>query len=256
MRYPRQAFHDDPLEKAYLLGLRAGDVNAWRKSPYTIEVRVSTTHPAMSELFSESFEKYGHLMSSPEPAYLPGRYCWHVRVHLENSFDFLVEKTTIVPRETEEFYHFLSGYADSESCWCIYKHGRRFSVSWSIESKDVALLGGIKSRLESNGFHPLFYLVRTKRRLSRNGRRLIPRSCKWKLKIGRKQEIVALARELLPLSLHTEKRRKMHLILESQSIGWTDLAPKLNRLRNAIRDEAQGYEERAKRAFKMGKIRP
>jgi len=116
MRHARHAFSRDKMEKAYLVGLRAGDINAWRKTRNTVEVRVSTTHPAMAKLFSDSFRQYGHIMADAGKAYLPGRYRWQIRAHLDNSFRFLISKTSDLPKDSSRFYHFLAGYSDAECC--------------------------------------------------------------------------------------------------------------------------------------------
>lgn len=152
MRHARHAFSKDGMEKAYIVGLRAGDINAWQKTGNTTEVRVSTTHPAMAKLFSESFKQYGHVMADAGRAYLPGRYRWQIRAHLDNSFRFLVSKTSDLPKERNRFYAFLGGYSDAECCWSVYFSKNRVKTSWSIESRDLFLLRSIRDRLRSEGF--------------------------------------------------------------------------------------------------------
>lgn len=50
LRYPRARFAGDSREKAYILGLRYGDLYAPRYKK-GIAVGTTTTHPAMAELF-------------------------------------------------------------------------------------------------------------------------------------------------------------------------------------------------------------
>jgi len=60
LKYPRKPFSGNEKEKAYLLGLRAGDIYAQQRTPNTVEVTTATTHPAMIDLFYDIFDKYGH----------------------------------------------------------------------------------------------------------------------------------------------------------------------------------------------------
>ena len=53
-RYERKPFGGDKLEKAYLLGVRYGDLDVARHGR-AIRARVSTTHPAMADLFGSLF---------------------------------------------------------------------------------------------------------------------------------------------------------------------------------------------------------
>jgi transposase-like protein len=51
LKYPRTHFFGDEREKAYLLGLRAGDLSVCQRTPYTIEVTTASSHPAMIDSF-------------------------------------------------------------------------------------------------------------------------------------------------------------------------------------------------------------
>jgi len=53
-KYARKPFAGDIWEKAYLMGLRYGDLNAVRHGR-AIRIRVSTTHRAMANLFESNF---------------------------------------------------------------------------------------------------------------------------------------------------------------------------------------------------------
>src|SRR5712692_2949530 len=72
IKYPRLAFSDDEVERAYLLGFRGGDLNAAMTSPNSVMVRVSTTHPAMLDLFAQTFGNYGHCSQVPRRVFLTG----------------------------------------------------------------------------------------------------------------------------------------------------------------------------------------
>jgi hypothetical protein len=70
-KYERRPFSGDALEKAYLMGLRYGDLHVVRHGR-AIRVRVSTTHPAMAKLFESLFSPYGHIQHYPRKASLTG----------------------------------------------------------------------------------------------------------------------------------------------------------------------------------------
>lgn len=259
MQYERHAFSGNEMEKAYLVGLRAGDVNAWQKTRNTIEARVSTTHPAMANLFSNSFKPYGHIMADAGKAYLPGRYRWQIRAHLDSSFRFLVSKASSPPKRRVFFYRFLSGYSDAECCWCVYFSESRLRASWSIESKDLFLLENIKERLLKEGFHPLYYYHKKpgKTGLQKNQKPKTPRGeVKGRLELQRMGEVVALAKRLLPLSRHAEKTSKMRLILKMSGMTSREILTELRRQRGKISAEVASFEEKAEREYKKGKRQP
>lgn len=249
MMYPRSPFSGNGGERAYLMGMRAGDVNAWKKSTNTVEVRVSTTHPAMSKLFSNAFKRYGHLMRFAEPAYLPGHFRWQTKAHLDTSFAFLVRKPRGVPSKIGEFRHFLAGYSDSECCWSVFPNKGRIGVSWAIESLDARLIRGIYKELKSAGFHPLLYERRQAGFKKKNQELRVGQRIKLCLALRRSKEVVELARMLLPYSKHAEKMAKMRLII-SQSVGdWPKVATKVKRLRRKIKGEVRDYQAEAERAY-------
>jgi hypothetical protein len=250
MKYRRRPFTGNERERAYLLGLRAGDINAWRKSRNTVEVRVSTTHPAMSRLFSKAFERYGHLMLSAEPAYLPGHFRWQSRAHLDTSFEFLVTKPRQVPDENEGFFPFLGGYSDSESSWVAYPQRGRIRISWVVETYDGHLIRQISSRLKANGFHPLLYRTEEQERFgSKNQRPSHGKRFKFRLALSRTDEVVTLAERLMPFSMHAEKIARMRLILARPKGAWSEIAIKVRDLRQRIRNEVTKYKGKAERAY-------
>jgi len=253
--YQRNSFSGDSEERAYLLGLRAGDVNAWEKSPNTIEARVSTTHPAMANLFSSAFGNYGHLMRFAEPAYLPGHYRWQHKVHLDRSFDFLVPKPKMIPVNTKEFYRFLAGYSDSECCWCVFPHRARIKASWSVETLDAEIVCLIRERLKLAGFHPSLRQSYHRGHRKKNQEMDARERVKFRLRLDRRDEVVSLARILEPYSLHSEKIAKMQLIISHPRGKWIEIAGRVNRLRRKLKQEVLKHKGEAERAYNARKDR-
>lgn len=237
IRYPKHQFSGSQSEAAYLLGLRAGDVSVSRNSRNTVRARISTTHPAMADLFETTFGKYGRCNSAPDEAFLPGHYCWKLAVCLDNTFEFLLAKPRSVAVRPERFYSFLAGYSDSEACWCVYSDKGHPAVAFVIESKDEQILKDVVSGLSHEGFHPLWY-----RNPGGEG--------KFRVELRRKAEVVSLAQRLSQLSKHREKIAKMLLVRQSTLLDWNSLCAKVIELRLEIHEEVAKYVGRAERYYK------
>src|SRR5712691_5352633 len=181
----RKTFAEDQNERAYLCGLRAGDLNSSWNSRDTIRTRLSTTHPAMAELFFRTFEKYGRCKMTPDKAYIRGHYCWKFSVYLDPSFAFLVKKPNQIPDTSGLFYPFFGGYSDCEGCWCVYNDKGSASVAFVIESKDRRILRESAVELGGRGFHPLLYRVHRNSGVGADG--------KARLELRRRKEVRALA---------------------------------------------------------------
>jgi len=95
IKYPRKPFSGDEYERAYLLGLRAGDIHARKRATNTVGVNVTTTYPAMIELFERTFGRYGHVKKYPAKG--PLVYEWYVYCDLDTSFGFLIKKPMEAP---------------------------------------------------------------------------------------------------------------------------------------------------------------
>jgi hypothetical protein len=59
----------------------------------------------------------------------------------------------------------------------------------------------------------------------------------YNLILNRKSDIAQLINNILPFSRHTEKIRKMRLILENKDAGWEEIEPLLIKLREEIKKE-------------------
>lgn len=228
------------MEKAYLLGLRAGDVNSARTSPNSVMARVSTTHPAMLELFVQTFGSYGHCSLVPRKVFLTG-YDWQMRTYLDSSFSFLIGKPATVPDTIARFYAFLAGLSDSDGSWVITHNKARLTYAFLLVSEEAGLIGAVKSMLESIGLHPTLHLDEragtTKIMYGVSGPRQITLSRDmWLLRLQRLEEVSFLATKILPLSRHKEKIEKMQIILNAKTKDWSPIEPLVNDLRSKIKD--------------------
>lgn len=219
IKYPRKPFSGDEYEKAYLLGLRAGDIHARKRATNTVGVNVSTTSPAMIELFETTFRGYGFVKKYPAKG--PLVYEWYVYCDLDRSFEFLIEKPVEVSKNNGGFYAFLAGYVDSEGTWTFSYQNDRLRLHFWIKSQDIKLLNEIKKKLENDGFHPSGPHLRVKggtstSRLTSNGKILVTNSKDYfQLDLCKRDEIVRLAKKLVLFSRHKEKMGRMRLVLEA-----------------------------------------
>jgi len=152
-KYERKPFEADELERAYLIGLRYGDLHVVRHGR-AIRVRVSTTHLAMAELFEAVFSPYGHVFRYPRRAKLVP-YEWTLECDLSDSFESLLEKPSISVVESwndKLFMAFLAGLFDAEGSILMHKKGNRHSPEISISNSDVGLIEFLFRRLRQMGF--------------------------------------------------------------------------------------------------------
>ena len=253
-RYPRTPFSGDNLEKAYLLGYRAGDVNVFQDSALTVTARVSTTHQAMLEMFRAIFAQYGHCLMTPRRVFLAG-FDWQIKAYLDNSFRFLIPKPNGPPSETRLLYVFIAGFGDSDGCWSASNDYGKTTFSFNLTSRRRDLLGSIATALHKEGYHPHVYLSREKGTIKmvngRNETRAITLTDDtWTLVMKRKEDVKRLARNVLPYSRHQEKIAKMELILDAHNEDWAEMGPKFERLRQQIRLETNEVISRAEIEYK------
>jgi predicted Zn-ribbon and HTH transcriptional regulator len=203
-------------EKAYLLGLRTGDVHA-RKHYRLIQADTTSPKPSQLVMFRDAFGKYGAVKSyKKKGGYTVSTnriYCF-----LDSSFNFLIEKPKIIPKWAIKnngiFYSFLAGYADSEGSWIITQHtkynGRWKDLVFSLGTCDKEVLEQIHCKLKELGFNSHFYLVRKK---GVYGNRICNYDL-YRVMMMNHKDVVRLAEILQPISLHEDKKRKQLEIID------------------------------------------
>lgn len=235
-KFPKKSFSGDLQEKAYMMSLRSGDINAYKHSS-CIRIQTSSTHPAQIQMVRDTFEKYSHI-----------GICFHstrfgesrtVYSDLNESFNFLVEKTHEIPgwimNNKKYFLSFLAGYMDCEGNWEIAKSNENdVRFMFRIRTYDKTILEQIKIQLEELGFATSFYLDKKKGDNSTISGNL--KNNFYGVRIYSKLDIIRIVNSLLPLSRHSEKIRKMKFILENKDRKWNEIKEPLFDLRNGIKD--------------------
>src|SRR5208283_3508766 len=216
-RFPKAPFSGNDEEKAYLLGLRAGDLYVAAHGR-CLRATVSSTHPSMIELMNQLFGRYGRVVRRPKLIRKWQLFEWESYVYLDSSFEFMHRK----PDElTEPFLDFFAGFFDVEGCIVIKRQNKSKSTNCSLElaNNNLPLLRLCGDRLRSLGYHatipPRPY--HTKGEFVGLGR--YNRDC-WRLGISRKAEVIALLSSLnLVLKERVDKRA---LALTNYNRLWQD----------------------------------
>ncbi len=243
-KYPKTSFYGDIKERAYMMGLRASDLNA-RKRSNLIEVRLATTHKLLIEVFKELFGKYSHVSETLWYNRKTRETIIRVSCLLDNSFDFILEKPQEIPQwvlnNTEIFFSFLAGYMDGDGYWTIRKHYKNWvGFRFGIDTMDKEILEQIHKKLLSLGFFSTFHLKAVKG----GGKKEYPyRKDVYIVSLNRKSDVINLVKRLLPLSCHKEKIWKMDLILESMDKNWDDVKDKVSGLKEKIKETCLTKEE-------------
>lgn len=242
LQYPRKPFSGDGYEKAYLLGLRAGDIHA-RHQGRLIEASVGTTHPAMLKLFRKVFSNHGTVGTYPFKIH---SYELGIYTSLDKSFSFLLQKPSSVPdwvqASDKAFYRFLAGYADAEGCWSIFRTRQYVGQIFVITTSDENILLQLNNGLIKRGFNSHLYRLNVAGKIRGYGK--CTRNI-YTLEIYARKDVCRLARILLHLSHHDEKIRKMQLILKCRRVKyWKDIESDVVELRQQVRREVSDFKRR------------
>lgn len=233
----KKPFFNNLGEKAYFLGLRAGDFYAKQKN-ISVRVQTTSTHEAQIDLLRKSFMKYGETKT-----YLSKNKArddeWFIYVDLDGSFDFLLKKPLKIPdwilKNTEYFYQFLAAYMDCEGNWHFTKsHDIHSRFTFRLRTGDRLILKNIKEKLESMD-HKIVFSLDIKK--GSKGPSTLFRVNIYNLTINRKQDLIKLINSLLPLSKHSEKIRKMKFILKNKDKKWRQIENDWTKLREEIKNE-------------------
>ncbi len=250
-KYERRPFDGTDEDKAYLLGLRHGDLSTSVPWKGVVRASTSTTHPSMAELFENLFSRYGHVYRYPRFKNDTKSYEWNLQVILDGSFDFLCwslsEVWTWISDTRNRILSFIAGFLDAEGHLGISSSGKNTCLIISIYNTNLSLLQRIKTELKILGFSPLGpYLDKPKgSKTSKYG--IERKKDYWRIALARFDECKALLR-LLPLR-HPEKLRRKELSL-SLLLGqrWDVVAPRIQELRRAVKDGRDSFVREAETA--------
>ena len=250
-KYERRSFSGDRIERAYLIGLRFGDLDV-DKHGRAIRVRLSTTHRPMAALFENVFAPYGHVQRYPRPSPFTG-YEWNLECDLNLSFDFLLPQPSIHELQElskDEFVAFLTGFFDAEGSILLHRKGRWAGFELSITNMNQELLEFISKQLRPLGFASLIRRHRQNdQRGAKGGQNHI-----WRFEVYRAKDVHQILMKLRPK--HPEKIAKANIVLEAPiSLGAAathDVRQKWEELTREIKADSRRFVHEAQEAFRKG----
>jgi predicted DNA-binding protein YlxM (UPF0122 family) len=144
--HPKKDFSGGLCEKAYLIGLRLGDLHV-EEGNWAIRVRCTSTHREQIELIKGLFAEYGGIWVS-EPREKRGV---GITVHLNRSFEFLLPQKDEIEQwilnDDNAFMAFWAGYVDAEGSFIVSRNRAYFKV----DSGDKGILNQAWLRLATMG---------------------------------------------------------------------------------------------------------
>ena len=252
-KYERRPFDGTDEDKAYLLGLRHGDLTASRPWNGVVRVSTSTTHPSMAQLFRSLFERHGHVYQHPRFKKDTRTYEWNLFVIVDSSFDFLLEERSAVwgwvKKKESTLLAYVAGVLDAEGSIGVWENRRCTALQALFYNTSTDLLFFIENSLEGLGYHPLGPYLDKEEGTSTSKYKIIRRKDYWKLAIARFDEVQNLLRSL-PIR-HPEKVLRRDIAL-SVCLGqrWESVSPRLNLLRGQIRASRDAFVAEAEDIFR------
>ena len=158
-KYERRPFDGSDEDKAYLLGLRHGDLSVSRPFGDAIRVSTSTTHPSMARLFRVLFEPFGHVYQHPRYKEDTKTYEWNLQAILDSSFEFLLEDRNTswnwIQERVTTILAYVSGAWDAEGSVGIFRNANCTAILLSIYNTNTDFLRYIQRILTQIGYHPV-----------------------------------------------------------------------------------------------------
>jgi len=215
MKYPKFNFSGNPIEKAYLIGFRLGDLNV-EIAKLQIRVRCSSTVPAQVQLIKKLFSKYSYL-NIKRRRFIKKQLVTDTECLLHKSFNFLLTKEDKIEnwilKNNKFFFAFVAGYIDAEGCFLIrkYKNMKTTVAGFELQSCDKDIINTIWKRITSLGIQtPKPKISKPVGYKSKIG--VVNRKDLWRLSIYRKDSLLKFLNFIKPHLKHSEKRNQLSLL--------------------------------------------
>lgn len=247
-KYERKPFDGTDEDKAYLLGLRHGDLSVSRPWSGVVRVSTSTTHPAMAELFHSLFEKYGHVYQHPRYKKDTKSYEWNLSAILDDSFDFLFQEFSEVKEWLTSSFRlslsYLAGLLDAEGSIITTRDNRGLvTIFADYYNSDKDLLDWVQATIVKMGFHCSLRInkkegVRTKKY------GIVHRRDYWQLSTFGMNTIQDFISRLKPR--HREKLQRREIALEARKgESYSRIENRIQMLRSSIHEEVARFVKAA-----------
>lgn len=210
MVYPKQDFDGNLAEKAYLIGFRLGDLNAYKTNPNaeTIIVRCNTTSQNQIKLIKDLFGKYGHVTVCNSKDNKRNINCF-----LNNSFDFLLEKKDTVAywikKSNNASIAFAAGYIDAEGSFLIDQEKGRFKV----DSYDKNIIFWLCDWLKANRIEAKILIVGRKGEKRQDGSRF--NFDLWRINVNEARSLYKFIKMIIPNLRHKKRLKDAEKVLKN-----------------------------------------
>ena len=252
-KYERKPFDGTDEDKAYLFGLRYGNLSVSCPFGDAVRVSTSTTHPAMSHLFESLFSPYGHVYRHPRHKKDTDSYEWNLSTILDSSFAFLmrpIEDTLAWVEQSESLtLAFLSGLLDAEGSIVITNdQSDKVALFVDYNNSDKPLLEWVRKQLVSKGFYCSIRINKKKGEVTKKWG-IIHRKDYWQLSSYGMDRVKKLIERLGPR--HDEKvRRKQVAMSVNKGQDFASVSDDIEALRAQIKQEVKDFVKEAERLFK------
>lgn len=247
-KYGRKPFDGTDEDRAYMLGLRHGDLSVSRPWGGVVRVSTSTTHPAMAELFHTLFGRYGHVYQHPRYKKDTESYEWNLSTILDSSLGFLLDGMSKswawVLGKKEREIAYLAGVTDAEGHIGIFRNYKTVAIIVSIYNTNSRLLLMLKSSMGRLGYRVLGPYLDKPKGSSGSKYRIMRKKDYWRIAVADFDMSQALLVSL-PIR-HPEKlvRKRLALTLR-KGARWEDVKPRIARIREQIHSGRDAFVEGA-----------
>jgi hypothetical protein len=248
-KYERRPFDGTDEDKAYLLGLRHGDLSVSTPWKGVVRVSTSTTHPAMADLFRSLFEPYGHVYQHPRYKKDTQTYEWNLHAVLDSSFEFLfssfADMEGWILSSHSITLSYLAGLLDAEGSIGIYPAKMLTSLNIAYYNTDLGLLQFVFRAIRSLGYRPLPPYLDKKKGFRSPGYHIEMKKDYWRVLLARFSECQEFLRRL-PIR-HPEKLEK-RVLANTLTLGqpWNDVGPRVQEIRSAMKSSRDTFVARAR----------
>jgi len=209
-KHERKPFDGTDEDRAYLLGIRHGDLSVSRPWKDVVRASTSTTHPAMVQLFRSLFEPYGHVYQGPRFKKDTETYEWNLYTIVDDSFSFLFsalsELSDWILSKPSLTLAYLAGLLDAEGSIGIYPAKLATSLNVIYYNTNLDLMHFILGALRKLGYRPLNPYLDKKKGFRSPGYHIEMKKDYWRVMLARFEECQSF---LLTLPIrHKEKIAK------------------------------------------------
>lgn len=251
-KYERKPFDGTDEDRAYLLGLRHGDLSVSKPWKGVVRVSTSTTHPAMAELFRKLFEPHGHVYQHPRFKKDTNTYEWNLGTILDSSFEFMVspfsDLVDWIASKPSITLAYLAGLFDAEGTVGIYPAKLLTSLNVIYYNTNLGLLRFVYKAITDLGFHPLEPYLDKEKGFRSPGYHIEMKKDYWRVVLARFEESQSFLSSL-PLR-HTEKVRKKALAVRLvMGQPWGETGPRVRAIRSSIKSERDSFVALAQKVY-------